>query len=44
LVPVKKPKVHTAAAKAKKSAPALPTAKELGSGEESGSDYGSENE
>jgi Retrotransposon gag protein len=44
LVPAKKPKVRTAAAKAKKSAPALPTAEELGSGEESGSDYGSENE
>ena len=44
LVPVKKPKVRTAATKAKKSALALPTVEELGSGEESGSDYRSENE
>jgi hypothetical protein len=43
-VSVRKPKVRTAAAKAKKSTPALPIVKEIGSGEESGSDYGSENE
>ena len=39
---VKKPKVRTAAAKAKKSVPA-PITEEIGSGEESGSDYESEN-
>jgi hypothetical protein len=42
--PVRKPKVRSAAAKAKKSAPALSTVEELESEEESGLDYGSENE
>ena len=44
IIPTRKPKIRTAAAKAKKRAPALPMAEELDSREESDSDYGSENE